>query len=330
MTWFALKDAKPGHLIINETKADTLKRFLLYIYTNDYDDRDVDECYFPTATVAFTAKSPEDQLECKSASLGKSLPGRHDAKLALSRDFSTLLVSYESDNESDKTLNAKCEDEESDKTGGEINGDQTDSLKMWQEASIINNLQVYSLADRYDIPDLKDLASTKFEKAVKQWDGSGLQSVIREVYESTPTGESRLRQKIAQEVALRCPTLVSHADFMDIVTAFPDLMQSVFVQREDIWRTRVRQAHSELQKATTDLVTASKDLEDTRQELEMIKTNTDSKQAKSNRVEKDLFSLFYWDECRHCDQDFSADLERNGESWLLRCKECRTRHFPRR
>jgi hypothetical protein len=71
--------------------------------------------------------------------------------------------------------------------------------------------QVYALADKYDIPALKILATTKFEAlATDSWNTTDFPHSIKVMYESTPSDDRGLR-----DVALRLAAENSHALFED-------------------------------------------------------------------------------------------------------------------
>lgn len=136
---------------------------------------------------------------------------------------------------------------------------------------MINNTRVYALAEFYDIPDLKRLAAQKFSARVDNddlWDLTDFISVIREIYSSTPPGESRLRLKISMEAANLRQALLGDEDFVSQAEDIPQFM-STFT-REVVWASereiaelsieatkRREEAHKErvdLQERTDDLI----------------------------------------------------------------------------
>jgi hypothetical protein len=69
--------------------------------------------------------------------------------------------------------------------------------------------RVYALADKYDIPALKILATTKFEAVAKDgWNTTDFPRSIKVMYESTPSNDRGLR-----DVALRVAAENSNALF---------------------------------------------------------------------------------------------------------------------
>lgn len=68
----------------------------------------------------------------------------------------------------------------------------------------MNNVRVYALAEKYNIPALKELAKTKFEKCKAGFSYSLYREVVSAVFESTPDTDSGLRNI----VILKCANTV--------------------------------------------------------------------------------------------------------------------------
>jgi hypothetical protein len=65
------------------------------------------------------------------------------------------------------------------------------------ESELSIHAQMYALAEKYGIHDLKDLARDKFEEAAsKQWNGSGFPLAVQIVYTSTPESDHGLRDVV--------------------------------------------------------------------------------------------------------------------------------------
>ena len=65
----------------------------------------------------------------------------------------------------------------------------------------MNNVLIYALADKYNIPALKELAKTKFQNCKAGYSYSLYRDVISAVYESTPDTDSGLRDIVILECA---------------------------------------------------------------------------------------------------------------------------------
>lgn len=60
---------------------------------------------------------------------------------------------------------------------------------------------MYAMADRYEISDLKDLARTKFEVAVRQdWNSQAFACAAEQVFESTLSSDQGLRSIVVTTI----------------------------------------------------------------------------------------------------------------------------------
>lgn len=85
----------------------------------------------------------------------------------------------------------------------------------------MNNIHVYVLADKYDIPALRELAKTKFRDHTATPNITHLREVINEIYESTPETDSGLRDSITSSIA-KTKTLKSILKEGPLASAFRD------------------------------------------------------------------------------------------------------------
>lgn len=90
------------------------------------------------------------------------------------------------------------------------------------------NVNMYTIADKYDIPSLKVAAKKKFGSAVKfYWRRSHLMvtnvlvEVISAVYNSTPTTNEGLRDVLAQVAHEQIEYLVDDDDFRHVLEQYP-------------------------------------------------------------------------------------------------------------
>ena len=71
-----------------------------------------------------------------------------------------------------------------------------------KESNLHVHAQMYALADKYGIHDLKDLARDKFaEAASNDWDGSGFPIAVQTVYSSTPESDHGLRDVVVDTLS---------------------------------------------------------------------------------------------------------------------------------
>lgn len=65
----------------------------------------------------------------------------------------------------------------------------------------MNNVRVYALADKYNIPALKELAKTKFQKSKISCNYSLYREIINAIFESTPDTDTGLRNIVILKCA---------------------------------------------------------------------------------------------------------------------------------
>lgn len=65
----------------------------------------------------------------------------------------------------------------------------------------MNNIRVYAIAEKYNIPELKELAKTKFQKNKKARTNTHLREVINAIFDSTPETDSGLRGIMVSRIA---------------------------------------------------------------------------------------------------------------------------------
>ena len=101
------------------------------------------------------------------------------------------------------------------------------------------NAQMYSTADKYDIPSLKEKAAGKFDAAIYEMHASqGMMNMrtgaslvdemieaIPHIYSSTPDRDRRLRDRAVQIVLYRHKEVRNHPDLQDLIEAVPEFFE---------------------------------------------------------------------------------------------------------
>ncbi|KAK3356342.1 BTB/POZ protein [Lasiosphaeria hispida] len=97
-------------------------------------------------------------------------------------------------------------------------------------SSMVFNAQVYSLADKYVIPTLKNLAKEKFQAAIKTgWGMDDFPTAVAEVYNSTPEGDRGLRDLVLEISGTNIKTLVQNGGFRNILRETPAFATDIIV-----------------------------------------------------------------------------------------------------
>lgn len=91
------------------------------------------------------------------------------------------------------------------------------------ESNLLTHTRVYALAEKYDIPALKDLAKSKFEMAMAcYYDSPEFADAIEEVYCSTIDNDRGLRDVVLQAFRSH-PQLASTQDVFGVIKRTPTL-----------------------------------------------------------------------------------------------------------
>ncbi len=139
-----------------------------------------------------------------------------------------------------------CKGEE--ESAGEDGPPTTITEPQHDLTTILNNVSVYALADKYDIPDLKSFAKEKFRHRSRlqrawTWTHEDLFAVLDAVYSTTPSSDRGLRDiisaKCAQEIGI-----TTHADELrrnprlrEVMTRDATMAFDVLLGTMDIKRT---------------------------------------------------------------------------------------------
>lgn len=97
-----------------------------------------------------------------------------------------------------------------------------------RESHLVQHTRVYALAEKYDVPSLKQLAKSKFEMAMACWyDSPEFAHAIEEVYCSTVDSDRGLRDVVLE--TFRChPQLASTQDVYEVIKDTPTLARELF------------------------------------------------------------------------------------------------------
>jgi len=97
-----------------------------------------------------------------------------------------------------------------------------------EESHLITHTRVYALAEKYDIPSLKELAQSKFEMAMACfYDSSEFADAIEEVYCSTIDSDRGLRDVVLQAFRAH-PALATTQDVYTVIKDTPALALELY------------------------------------------------------------------------------------------------------
>ena len=192
------------------------------------------------------------------------------------------------------------------------------------DARMMNNVLVYAVAEKYDIPELKDLAKHKFQTlASSKWPHDEFQAIVECVFTTTPDNDMGLRQIVLDLCEKHFHDILkdeeSRAGLLEI--------QAIAAVVLDAAVRKIDQDNMLLDGALAKQIAMREELsqvEADRQEAVLQKnlwmSQLDSSFEKANEVQK----------CRHCHENFQWCLEHlsmDDELKIrLRCASCRTKH----
>jgi hypothetical protein len=155
-------------------------------------------CYVPTYPLTPPTNSPSD---------GSNHFDKIDGKPHSPKAPATPPVEMDFDSDSEVTV-----DEEEDP----------------EESYLVLHTKIYALAEKYDIPSLKQLAKSKFEMAMACfYDSPDFAEAIEEVYCSTIDSDRGLRD-IVLEAFKSHPQLASTQDVYKVIKETPSLALELF------------------------------------------------------------------------------------------------------
>jgi hypothetical protein len=95
---------------------------------------------------------------------------------------------------------------------------------MEDQPALLSSVRVYAIADKYDIPPLKEIAKKRFgTSAEKNWTHRDFSGIVKEIFESTPTSDRGLRGVAIRIVASHADVLVQKDEFRELIEEVGDL-----------------------------------------------------------------------------------------------------------
>jgi len=185
--------------------------------------------------------------------------------------------------------------------------------------SLFSSVRVYAIADKYDIPPLKELARQKFSNwAESNWDCVEFPAMVREIFESTPRTDRGLREVVLGLVTKHVDDLLKKADFRIVLEEIGELGCRVLLQLVAKHSEEKSDLEHDMEKLETRASLLMVQLLDCQQHL----------RDKSMELAATTRRINELDACRHCGQRFGIEVgdSRVGVAAVIRCTSCRTRH----
>jgi hypothetical protein len=198
--------------------------------------------------------------------------------------------------------------------------DQEDCMSDCEEdqPALFSSIRVYAIADKYDIPQLKELARERFSNwAEDNWACESFPAIAREVFKTTPTKDRGLRDVVVRLVAIHADDFIGKENSRQLIEDIGDLGLSVLCQ--------LLKKHS---KEKSGLKTRLKALEAETAALNaQVKDCERDLRRKSDEMNVAMSKINSLVECRQCKNELNVEVEASMFGGpTVRCKRCRTRH----
>jgi hypothetical protein len=202
-------------------------------------------------------------------------------------------------------------------TAADAREDST-SDRVDDQPTLFSSVRVYAIADKYDIPHLKELARQRFcDWAEDNWACDDFTAIAREIFETTPSKDRGLRDVVIRLVVTHADNFVQNDKSRQLIEDIGDLGVSVLCQLLKTHSQEKSSLKSRVKALEGETAVLNTQLKDCERDLRRKSDDMNSAMAKIN-------SLL---ECRHCKSDLNVEVESYmfGAA-IVRCKRCRTRH----
>lgn len=206
--------------------------------------------------------------------------------------------------------------------------DSITTLGLFEGASshdpkMMNNAIAYATAEKYDIPELKELAKRKFQTlASSKWPHNNFYAVTEAVFSTTPDEDMGLRQIVIDICGKHFRDILkdeeSRAAFLNNKAVAVAVLDTA-VRMNDQYMVLLGGAQAKHVTLAGELSKAKADMQIALDQKDAWSSRLDSLFQRANGVQK----------CRHCHKKFQWNLERleawGGLGMQLRCEGCRTK-----
>lgn len=315
-------ESSSKEIVLEDDDPTIVERLLSYLYTLDYED-------------GFSSQQDHGSPSAKSATI------------SVEDDLMPPPMDYRLDNSI-----------ESEGESSVVAVDQPEATKISTvenstengRSSLMINVQVYAVAEKYDVEELKGLALEKFKACTQGWPLPDFPSVVHEALSSTPENDRGLRVNLknilAEHVEEICPVDDLTLDESSSAAINDTRQQWCNALREEgrflyqvlgtVSANRIRD-QERLRLTNADIVA---DLQDAQSIMSSLKLEIKLVKGQCGRLLSELgdvkargVSLLQEidsrDDCRHCHHEFRPmfeDIDEWHRRGTLRCKNCRTKH----
>ncbi|KAH0543146.1 hypothetical protein FGG08_002491 [Glutinoglossum americanum] len=199
----------------------------------------------------------------------------------------------------------------------EVNESIEDLLGQHEEGlGLLADVGVYSLAEKYEILDLKKFAKSRFAKQARNsWSHPGFLEVLREVFTSTPNSDQGLRDVVAQICAENIRALMANEKFIAVIKDVECLGSSLLI--------KVMEDHRRLLEEKSGL---QMELEEVGRDRDRLRNGLDQAISLRNGLDQAISLSRSEIFCQRCGTEYNSYLELvNSTGVIMRCSNCVTR-----
>ncbi|KAL9003595.1 MAG: hypothetical protein Q9188_003546 [Gyalolechia gomerana] len=177
-------------------------------------------------------------------------------------------------------------------------------------STVWNNVQVYALAEKYDVQPLKSLAAKRFRAGVKgEWETDDILTVLAEVYTTTPSTDRGLREDMLH-------VCERYSDELMALSTFHEMLRNDGILAVEILRVfhSIKESLDievyKLKETLEDFTVQSRKLRKTAQSLQDQLTSAKEWAAEEKRVLKDILPSHAC--CRACSKSLRLRMTRGN------------------
>jgi hypothetical protein len=167
-----------------------------------------------------------------------------------------------------------------------------------------SSVRVYAIADKYDIPPLKELAEINFDTWGREnWARKEFSDIVKEIFECTPKSDRGLRDIATQIVALHADVLIQKDEFRQLIGDLGSGTVCLLLEEKAEVKEDMEEEYAELQ-----------------EKLKQYQRNLDRKTKELDSTLK----VFNEHTCKHCEKKLlnaNVKVGTNGNH-SLKCGNC--------
>lgn len=273
------KESRNATIELSDDDPKSVERMLSHMYTDDYDEDD--KFTFGPKSESKTTADTRFNL---SGSEGRELALNDDAHAEPELTGPPSPLTTYSDLASD------------------------DAKEFWKvkTSAVWNNIQVYALAEKYDVQPLKSLAAKRFKIGITgQWETDDILMVLAEVYNTTPNTDRQLRDDIL-------PVCARYSDELIVLPEFHEMLRNDGALAVDVARMLHKDKQvvdievNELKEALRDLSAQNLEIKRKAQSLQDKLTHKNLWAAEEERVLNQIIARYA--RCPSCEKPLDLHM----------------------